>query len=434
MLGERWVKADVCASVRVMLVFGALALVMGCGQGSEVTDNTENGSMTSSGVDMSSPAPDMSANNTMVDMGGGPGNNSASDMGSNTTTPPSMDMDMGGMPPEDMGPMVEGVGESCDVEGEEGVCLETSDCAAPGMSFPGHCPGPAQVQCCIVEDTGPTNNTTPNPSGNGCGKSTNDGAKTIMHDGRAREFDVRLPAGYDANRPTPVVLNFHGRNSSASQQVWISEMDPIADRENFIVVYPSGVGSTWNADLCCGTASSSNIDDVGFTAAMLDKLEQDYCVDAKRVYATGLSNGGFISHKIACELSDRIAAIAPVAGTLLSACEPSEPVAVMHFHGTADSIVSYNGYVGFAGVDDTIDTWVDRNSCSSSPTQVYAQGDVVCDEWSGCAGGVAVQRCKVNGGGHQWPGGFTIPGLGYNTDDIVASEAMWEFFEAHPKN
>jgi polyhydroxybutyrate depolymerase len=420
-------KARVTSKKSAAAIMGAMILLAGCGQASEaeVVDNAEDGGMTSPEADMSSPTPDMNSNNAMVmeDMGG------AQDMPDMMTSPPA---DMGTTPEEDMGPPVEGVGTPCAVEGEEGVCLETSDCAAPGMSFAGHCPGPAQVQCCIVEDTGPTNNNT-TPSSNGCGKSTSDGSRSLMHDGRQREFDVRLPAGYDANNPTPVVLNFHGRNSSASQQVWISEMDSVADRENFIVVYPSGVASTWNADLCCGTAQTSNIDDVGFVSKMLDHLERDYCVDKKRVYSTGLSNGGFISHKIACELSDRIAAIAPVAGTLISPCEPSEPVSVMHFHGTSDALVSYEGYVGFAGVDDTIDVWRDKNNCSGDRTEVYEQGDVVCHQWAGCDQGTVVQRCRIDGGGHQWPGGFTIPGLGYNTDDIHASEAMWDFFKAHPK-
>ena len=117
--------------------------------------------------------------------------------------------------------------------------------------------------------------------------------------------------------------------------------------EGFIAVHPKGGGNTWNAGLCCGEAMTAKVDDVGFVAAMLDELEARFCVDTDRVFACRLSNGGFISHRLACELSERIAAIAPVAGTnVTSPCAPSQPVSVIHFHGTADTLVPYNGFAG----------------------------------------------------------------------------------------
>lgn len=342
-------------------------------------------------------------------------------------------------------PDVEGVGEDCKVDQDEGICLETSDCASPGVATPGHCPGPAQVQCCTVpepdEPTDPMDPEDPKdpieppPAGQGCASVTapSSGSWSVEHDGRTRQFEVHIPAGYSPGTPAPVVLDFHGRNSSASQQILISGMQSLADDKGFIAVHPSGYLNTWNAGLCCGSAQAAGIDDVGFVNALLDKLEQDACVDTKRVFATGLSNGGFISHRLGCELSDRIAAIAPVAGTLLSSsCNPTRGVSVMHIHGTADAIVPYGGFVGFVSVEDSIDAWRAANACTTGPTQVYQNGDVRCEQWSGCRDGAAVQLCTVDGGGHQWPGGFGIPGLGHKSDDIDASAAMWDFFTAHP--
>lgn len=253
-----------------------------------------------------------------------------------------------------------------------------------------------------------------------------------MHEGRLRTFQIHLPDGYDDTSAVPLVLSFHGRNSSSSQQQFLSAMNAKADDEGFIAVHPDGIGQTWNVGFCCGEAMSADVDDVSFVRAMLDWLEATYCVDSSRIYATGLSNGGFLAHRLACEVSDRVAAIAPVAGTKGTApCTPGRAVPVLHFHGTADAVVPYEGFGGFASVDSTMSGWVSRNGCDSTSGVVYDTGDVTCEEWTGCDDGARVRLCTVDGGGHQWPGGFDIPGLGYNTDDISATDAMWDFFSAH---
>jgi polyhydroxybutyrate depolymerase len=263
-----------------------------------------------------------------------------------------------------------------------------------------------------------------------------DATKTIMFGGLARTYDVHVPASYDPTHGTALILNFHGYTSNSSQEAFLSKMNPKSDAAGYIVVYPQGTGSTtgWNAGACCGEAASKNVDDVGFVGAMLDALEADLCIDPHRVFATGMSNGGFLSHRLACELADRIAAVAPVAGVLgIPTCTPSRPISVMHFHGTADNVVPYAGSAnnGFAGVVDTWNGWATRDQCTDEPTVSFEKGDSKCQAHTHCAGGAEVILCTVDGGGHTWPGGFPIP-TGKTTTDLDASDAMWAFFQRHP--
>jgi polyhydroxybutyrate depolymerase len=170
---------------------------------------------------------------------------------------------------------------------------------------------------------------------------------------------------------------------------------------------------------------------------MLDALAKDYCVDPKRVFSAGFSNGGMLSHRLACELSDRIAAIGPVAGTMaIDACKPSRPVPVMHVHGKSDFVVPYNGggLGGAQSVNDTISGWVSRNGCTDAQaTGVFEKGKALCVEYSQCNAGSAVRLCTIDGGGHQWPGGTSAGGFGGTLNmDLDSSEAMAAFFEAHP--
>jgi polyhydroxybutyrate depolymerase len=253
-----------------------------------------------------------------------------------------------------------------------------------------------------------------------------------MSGGMQRAAHVHIPTGYDGTKPVPVLLNFHGRMTTASDQELISGTTPKADKAGFVVVYPSGIGETWNAGLCCGDAMSMNIDDVGFTRDLLDTLESKLCVDKKRVFAAGLSNGAFMSDRLACELGDRIAAIGPVAGQLLSPCTPSRPIPVMEFHGTADQIVPYNGGLGMPAVTDVAKAWAKQNGCGATPMQTYAMGDATCITYSGCTANADVTLCTIQDGGHTWPGGFPIPGLGKTSTDINATDAMWDFFTKHP--
>jgi polyhydroxybutyrate depolymerase len=255
-------------------------------------------------------------------------------------------------------------------------------------------------------------------------------------DGKDRTVHVHVPKGYDPTKAVPVVLNFHGYSSNGTEQNLLARMTDKADKAGFIAVHPEGTGASpsWNAGACCGDAASAATDDVGFVGKIIDELESKLCVDAHRVFATGMSNGGFLSHRLACELSDRIAAVAPVAGVLgIPTCNPTRPMSVFHFHGTLDALVSYDGSQGgFPSVKQTMSGWASRSGCTVTPRETLKKGEVTCVTYDGCKGGAEVNLCTVTGGGHTWPGGLPVPSLGHTTTDIVATDAMWDFFVKHP--
>jgi polyhydroxybutyrate depolymerase len=248
-----------------------------------------------------------------------------------------------------------------------------------------------------------------------------------------RDLRAHVPASVDGTSAVPLVLVFHGLAMNAQQMEGVSGFSAKADAEGFVVIYPEGSGfpQSWNGGDCCAPADSNGTDDVAHVAAIIDHAQTQVCIDPHRVYATGFSNGGFLSHRLGCELSDRIAAIAPVSGVMgIDACGPLRPVPVMHFHGTADGIVPYagGGFTGYRSVDETIAGWATRDACTGDPAESYRNGMVTCLTRSTCQDGVEVTLCSVEGGGHQWPGGTSIPGGGTTTMDISATDAMWEFF------
>lgn len=255
--------------------------------------------------------------------------------------------------------------------------------------------------------------------------------------GTTRSYEVHIPPAYDGNTPLPLVLNFHGFTSNPSAQRGYTKMDDTADVHGFVVAYPEGLYNSWNAGACCGAASMDGVDDVGFTRAIIDDLGARGCFDLSRVYATGMSNGGFMSHRLACEASDVIAAIGPVSGVLgldAGACNPARPVPVIHFHGTEDPIVPYNGG-GLASsmpVRQSTNFWIDRNDCDGEPEVVFDQGMVTCETHGQCAAESSVTLCTIEGGGHCWPGEpcATVGDLdlGASTTDIRANETMWALF------
>lgn len=253
-----------------------------------------------------------------------------------------------------------------------------------------------------------------------------------------RTVHVHVPTSYEPTKRIPVVLDFHGFTSSGAQQAAYSGLDAKADTAGFVAVHPEGTGAvqSWNAGVCCGVAATLDTADVDFAAAILDELEKELCIDTKRVFATGMSNGGFLSHRLACELSHRIAAIAPVAGVIgVTDCAPSRSVSVMQFHGTADTIVPYGGnpVSGFPSVADTIAGWSARNGCTDTPKETFAKDDVTCMTQVQCNGGAEVTLCTVDLGGHTWPGAtLSVYGLGKTTQAINANDAMWDFFQKHP--
>ncbi len=274
---------------------------------------------------------------------------------------------------------------------------------------------------------------------------------TLLHRGQIRRYYVHTPRGWDGRSPLAVVLNFHGGLSNPQTQAEASQMNDLADAEDFLVVYPEGTAPgpnllleqyTWNAGKCCGSASENDVDDVGFVAELLDRLPTQYPVDEDRIYATGMSNGGMMAHRIGVELADRIAAIAPVAGALQQddPPAPSRPVPVLHFHGLLDENAPFDGGqsqnegnpVEQNSVPYTISYWVDENDCDPTPT-ITEFDDYVEDTYEPAgANGAPVRLIVLPEGGHTWPGGVDVT-ANLNTGPLVesvdASAMMWQFFE-----
>jgi len=265
-------------------------------------------------------------------------------------------------------------------------------------------------------------------------------SKTLEFGGRTRTYLVHSPEGYDGKTPLALVLVLHGALQGATDVERMSGMSVKADKEKFLVAYPSGTSRsglvpTWNAGACCGYAQTNKVDDVGFLRALIDKLEHNYTVDPERIFATGISNGGMMSYRLACELADRIAAIAPVEGAQDVDCRPSGPVSVLVFHGTADLLVPYNGgttpfQIGSkrkdTPVSSTVAFWVTQDGCSKTPRREEAN-QLRIDTYSGCKGGAGVTLYTLEGGRHMWPG------TRLSGNDVPATDIIWSFFAAHPK-
>jgi polyhydroxybutyrate depolymerase len=264
-----------------------------------------------------------------------------------------------------------------------------------------------------------------------CGASTlRAGTFQLTFDGNQYGYIVHLPPSYDGKTRTPLVLNWHGMTSNASEEQAFSGMNPVADSQGFILVYPSSPDGSWNAGTCCA-AAGTNRDDVGFALALVHSIEQRACVDAKRVYSTGFSNGAFMSYRLGCEHAETFAAIAPVAGKVgIADCKPSRPVPLMAFHGTGDPLVSYDGGALSAeglSVPDTVRAWALGDGCTQDPDVTYQMGSVTCDTYSAGDGGVTATLCTALGAGHCWPGQTYCP-HGESTMDINASSQIGAFF------
>lgn len=275
--------------------------------------------------------------------------------------------------------------------------------------------------------------------------------REIVVDGMKRYFTLHLPASYNRERPAPVVLNFHGGGGNSKTQRHISGMNATADRNGFIAVYPQGTnkkgklvkGYTWNGGGCCGWAQENRIDDVKFTAALLDALQAEFSIDTKRVYATGISNGAIMSYRLACELADRIAAIAPVAGPMeMQTCTPSRPVSVINFHGERDEFAPYTGGSGkrslkgqkFNSVENTLKRWQQILGLEkTNPEVVHVTENVSSTAYRSRRAEYVLYTIRE--GGHTWPGGkFGFLGkrfLGEMNMEISANEIMWDFFQRH---
>lgn len=256
------------------------------------------------------------------------------------------------------------------------------------------------------------------------------GRYSLAFGGETYGYVVHAPPGHDGSRRLPLVLSWHSFTGTAEKQEAATGMDAIADRDGFLVVYPDSPDDAWNGGTCCAYKNLER-DDVGFARALVAELQRAACVDPRRIYSTGMSNGGFMSYRLACEASDLFAAVAPVSAKVgIPDCAPARPVPVLHFHGTEDSIVPYSSdYLSAEGltVPEMLGRWADRDGCTGTPGVEYTRGRVTCVEWRPCAGGASVQLCTDEGGDHCWPGSPTCP-FPNPTTDIDANQYMADFF------
>ena len=269
---------------------------------------------------------------------------------------------------------------------------------------------------------------------------------TLQHGDATRMYRVHVPASYSPARPTPMVLSFHGGGGNMEYQADDKYYGLItkSERAGFIAVFPNGSSrfrsgklATWNAGICCGRARDNDVDDVGFVREMIAQLKARLNVDPNRIFANGMSNGGMMSYRLACEMADTFRAIASVAGTDgTKSCSPSRPVSILHIHAKDDERVLFDGGAGndsrqmadFVSVPDTIAKWVRMNGCKATPQRVLDKPGATCDAYAGCRGGTEVRLCVTETGGHSWPGGVKVRTGEPGSTAINATDVIWDFY------
>jgi polyhydroxybutyrate depolymerase len=265
---------------------------------------------------------------------------------------------------------------------------------------------------------------------------------TITHDGLEREYVLYVPESYTGQDSVPLLFNFHGMGGTAYEQMEWGDFRSIADSAAFLIAHPQGTGNNgmtfWNIG-----QDTTAVDDIGFTEAMIDSISAEYNINLDRVYATGKSMGGFFSIHLAGQLSEKIAAIASVSGTMTqdmyNNMSPVHPTPFLQIHGTDDLLVPYNGNPIYLSVADVLDYWIEYNNCNTTPVVTPlpdidpGDGSTV-EHWVYDEGDneVNVEHFKVLGGGHSWPGSDDpYPGTNF---DIDASEEIWNFFSRYDIN
>jgi polyhydroxybutyrate depolymerase len=241
---------------------------------------------------------------------------------------------------------------------------------------------------------------------------------SIRIGGRTRTFLVHVPPSYTGGSPVPLVLDLHGLGSNSSQQAGLSGFRRKSDEAGFIVAWPQGVSNSWNAFGCCGTADFFNIDDPAFLRAVVARISQLGNINQSRIYITGLSNGGFMSHRMACVAADIFAAAAPVSAPLNTSaaiCRPSRPITVVAFHGLNDGIVPYGGGL-FQSAQNSLTTWASIDGCVGGRTVLDLPGPARCETFETCNGMAEAGLCSLNSG--------HIP---YNSQtDLNIADYVWD--------
>jgi polyhydroxybutyrate depolymerase len=276
----------------------------------------------------------------------------------------------------------------------------------------------------------------------------------LTHSGLPRTYLLYVPESVDGSQPVPLVLAFHGGGGDAAYMADDARYGLLskADAAGFIVAFPSGYSklpsgrfATWNAGNCCGDARDRNIDDVGFVRAVVKQVQASHRIDSQRIYAAGMSNGGMMAHRLACDAADILAAVGSVAGTDgTRSCAPSRSVPVLHIHAKDDDHVLFNGGAGqgafrdeskvtsFTSVPQTVSNWVSRNRCEAQPLRTFQGAGAYCEVHSGCNGQTQVQLCVTESGGHSWPGAEKVRrGKAPASQALVANDVLWGFFSRH---
>ncbi len=274
-------------------------------------------------------------------------------------------------------------------------------------------------------------------------------ARVFASGGRDRCYYLYAPPQYDPNQPLPLVFSFHGFLSNPDSHAMITKWHKLAAEEGFLLVYPQGTEypQRWYAGETWGT---SDTDDVQFYHDMLADVTSLASVDESRIYVNGFSNGGGMTVDLGCNAADTFAAMGTVAAAVVATegCDPSRPMPAIIFHGTADPIVPYEGGEmggwllrmaadvtnappAFVGAADWAAYWAENNGCDMTPGTIPQQGDARGIRYTGCDANADVTFYTIDEGGHAWPGGFPIPGVGKTSRDIDATEEMWKFFQAY---
>lgn len=261
---------------------------------------------------------------------------------------------------------------------------------------------------------------------------------SIFSGGMYRTYRLYVPVNYTGSSAVPLILNLHGYTSNALQQQTYSNFMPIADTAGFLMVYPQGTKDSYNNPFWnAGTVSTSVVNDTLFLNQLIDSLKLLYNIDLNRVYMTGLSNGGFMSHYMACFCNRKITAIASVAGTFFTfwpGCNPGKVIPTMHIHGTADPTVPYYGNSTMTGADTTVKRWILKNNCNPTPSysvvpNTNATDGSTAEHYKYFINGNTksiVEFFKINNGAHTWPGSPYV--IGTTNQDINASAEIWRFF------
>jgi polyhydroxybutyrate depolymerase len=255
---------------------------------------------------------------------------------------------------------------------------------------------------------------------------------SIQSGGITRTFIIHLAPSYGLI-PQALVITFHGYQNTALRTAQRTHLGDEADKAGFILVFPQGIDNppTWNAGIGAdGPTGDTN--DVQFTSDLITYLEHNYCIDTHRIYVTGYSLGGGMAYRIACSLSNQIAAFATVAGAFYripGGCNPSRAIPLLEIHGQADQFAPYDGNsnMGMASVQTYLNFWLTHDQCKPTSKFIFEKADVTGLEWSQCAHGTVIQHYRISDGGHVWPGSSPTLGIGYNSSTINANIVIWNF-------